>query len=142
VETSTNLATLVLEDDTVTISTSQRSSVASQIDWIVSRVESVAALAGASYHASDGYPGWEPDPDSELLAVCKNVYKGLYGKEPHVEAIHAGLECGLIGAKFGNMEMISFGPTIKNAHSPEEMLHLPSVTKVWDFTKELLQNIS
>ena len=89
VETSTNFATIILEDDTVTLLTSQRSSVSSQLDWIVSRVESVAALAGASFHAGEGYPGWEPDPNSELLALCKNVYKDLYGREPRVEAIHA-----------------------------------------------------
>jgi len=141
VETSTNFATIGLENGTVTISTSQRSSVASQLDWIVSRVESVAVLAGAPYHTNEGYPGWEPDPGSELLAVCKNVFKALYSREPHVEAIHAGLECGLIGAKFSDMDMISFGPTIKNPHSPQEKLHLPSVMKIWDFTKEFLKTI-
>jgi len=141
VETSTNFATIAMEKDAVAITTSQRSSVASQIDWIVSKIESMAALAGASWHTGEGYPGWEPDPGSELLAVCKNVFKGLYGKDPHVEAIHAGLECGLIGAKFSDMDMISFGPTIKNPHSPQEKLHLPSVMKIWDFTKALLKAI-
>lgn len=141
VETSTNFATITFENDTVTILTSQRSSVATQLDWIVSRVESTATLAGAAYHTNEGYPGWEPNPSSELLAICKNVFKDLYGKEPHVEAIHAGLECGLIGAKFSGMDMISFGPTIKNPHSPEEKLHLPSVMKIWDFTRELLKAV-
>ena len=141
VETSTNFATIDLENDTVTILTSQRSSVEAQLEWIVSRVESAATLAGASYHTNEGYPGWEPNPGSKLLAQCKTVFKELYGKEPHVEAIHAGLECGLIGAKFNDMDMISFGPTIKNPHCPEEKLFLPSVIKIWDFTKELLKAI-
>ncbi len=141
VETSSNFATIALENDTVTILTSQRSSVATQLDWIVSKIESVATLAGAKFHTSQGYPGWEPNPGSELLAFCKNVYKDLYGKEPHVEAIHAGLECGLIGAKFSEMDMISFGPTIKNPHCPQEKMHIPSVMKIWDFSKELLKAI-
>jgi dipeptidase D len=142
VETSTNFATITFENDTVATLSSQRSSVATQLDWIVSRIESVATLAGAAGEANQGYPGWEPNPGSKLLALCKNVYKELYGKEPHVEAIHAGLECGLIGAKFSDMDMISFGPTLKNPHSPQEKLHLPSVMKIWDFTKELLKAIN
>jgi dipeptidase D len=141
VETSNNFATMGLENDVLSLLSSQRSSIETQLEYIVSKVEAVAELAGAAYETNEGYPGWEPNPQSNILALCKNVYKELYGKEPHVEAIHAGLECGLIGAKFDGMDMISFGPTLKNPHSPDEKLHLPSVPKVWDFTVELLKAI-
>ena len=141
VETSNNFATMGIENDVLSLLSSQRSSIETQLEYIVSKVESVAELANAAYETNEGYPGWEPNPKSDILALCKNVYKELYGKEPHVEAIHAGLECGLIGAKFDGMDMISFGPTLKNPHSPDEKLHLPSVPKVWDFTVELLKAI-
>lgn len=141
VETSNNFATMGMENDVLTLLSSQRSSIEIQLEYIVSKVESVAELANAAYETNEGYPGWEPNPKSNILALCKNVHKELYGKEPHVEAIHAGLECGLIGAKFDNMDMISFGPTLKNPHSPNEKLHLPSVPKVWNFTVELLKAI-
>ena len=141
VETSNNFATMGIENDTLTLLSSQRSSIETQLEYIISKVESVAELAGAAYETNEGYPGWEPNPKSNILALCKNVYKELFGKEPHVEAIHAGLECGLIGAKFDGMDMISYGPTLKNPHSPEEKLHLPSIPKIWDFTVELLKAI-
>lgn len=141
VETSNNVATVGIENDILTLLSSQRSSVETQLEYIVSKVESVAALAGATYKTNEGYPGWEPNPKSNILALCKDVYNKLYGTKPHVEAIHAGLECGLIGAKFDNMDMISFGPTLKNPHSPDEKLHIPSVSKVWAFIVELLKEI-
>ena len=141
VETSNNFATMGIENDTLTLLSSQRSSIETQLEYIISKVESVAELAGAAYDTNEGYPGWEPNPKSNILALCKNVYKELFGKEPHVEAIHAGLECGLIGAKFDGMDMISYGPTLKHPHSPEEKLHLPSIPKIWDFTVELLKAI-
>ncbi len=142
VETSTNFATMEMKGDSLHLLCSQRSSVAQQLDWAVAKVESAAKLCGAPYTTGQGYPGWEPNVNSSILATCKKVYTELFQKEPHVEAIHAGLECGLIGAKFKDMDMISFGPTIKNPHSPEEKLHLPSVEKIWDFTKALLQAIN
>ena len=141
VETSNNFATMGIENEVLTLLSSQRSSIETQLEYIISKVESVAELAGAAYETNEGYPGWEPNPKSNILALCKNVYKELFGKEPHVEAIHAGLECGLIGAKFDGMDMISYGPTLKNPHSPEEKLHLPSIPKIWDFTVELLKAI-
>ena len=141
VETSNNFATMGLENGVLTVLSSQRSSIETQLEYIVSKVEAVGELAGAAYVTNEGYPGWEPNPKSKILALCKNVYKELYGKEPHVEAIHAGLECGLIGAKFDGMDMISFGPTLKNPHSPNEKLHLPSLPKVWAFIVELLKAI-
>ena len=90
---------------------------------------------------SKGYPGWKPDPGSELLKLTVKSYKKLFGNEPEVLAIHAGLECGLIGAIYPGMDMVSFGPTIKGAHSPDERLHIPSVTKFWDLTLEILKEI-
>jgi len=141
VETSNNFATIKLENDTLCILLSQRSSINTQLDWIVSKVEAVAALAGASYKTGDGYPGWKPDVSSKILALCKKVYTDMNGKEPKIEAIHAGLECGLIGANFSDMDMISFGPTIKSPHSPQERVFLPSIIKSWDFFKELLKAI-
>lgn len=141
VETSNNLATIGIENDVLSILLSQRSSVETQLEWIVSKIESIAELTNVSYNTSEGYPGWKPNPNSELLSLCKKVYNDLFGKEPHVEAIHAGLECGIIGAKFDGMDMVSLGPTIKNPHSPQEKLYLPSVPKIWDFTKGLLKTI-
>ncbi len=141
VETSNNFATINLADDTITILSSQRSSVETELSAIVSRVESIAAEYQASYTTNEGYPGWQPNPSSPILGVCKEVYKNLFDKEPHVEAIHAGLECGIIGSKFENMDMISLGPTIKNPHSPEERLYLPSVPKIWEFLVALLKEI-
>lgn len=141
VETSNNFATIACTNDTVTILSSQRSSVASELDAIVSRVESIAENAGASYSTNDGYPGWQPNPASPILALCKKVYAGQFGNEPRVEAIHAGLECGIIGAKFEDMDMISLGPTVKNPHSPDEKLFIPSVPRVWSFLRALLHAI-
>jgi dipeptidase D len=141
VETSNNLAVVALKADALDILCSQRSSIDTQLDWIVSKIESIGALAGASVHSSEGYPGWKPDLHSKLLGLCKEVYRDLFDTQPRVEAIHAGLECGIIGAAFGDMEMISLGPTIKNPHSPEEKLFLPSVAKVWEFLKGLMQAI-
>lgn len=142
VETSNNFATINMGNDTITILSSQRSSVETELNAIVSKIESVASDHHASYTTKEGYPGWQPNPDSPILAVCKKVFTDLFEKEPHVEAIHAGLECGIIGAKFENMDMISLGPTIKNPHSPDERLYLPSVPKVWKFLVALLKDIA
>jgi dipeptidase D len=140
VETSNNLATLSLKNDTLFILSSQRSSKTDQLDWILSTVEAIAQKAGASYATNEGYPGWEPNVNSPLLRTCGKIYSDLFGKGPRIEIIHAGLECGIIGAKFGNMDMISLGPTVKNPHSPDERLYLPSVPKVWDLLVEILKN--
>ena len=101
----------------------------SRLDALTQKVEGIAALAGADAKTDNGYPAWPPDMNSPLLARCKAVYAGLFGKEPIVEVIHAGLECGIIGARCQGLDMISFGPTMQNPHSPNERLFVPSVGK-------------
>ena len=141
VETSTNLASVRLYSEYLEITTSQRSSVESAKHNIVDMVESAFLLSGASVSHSDGYPGWTPNPASPILNISVKVYNELFDSNPEVLAIHAGLECGLIGDMYPEMDMISFGPTIKGAHSPDERLHIPSVSKFWAFTLELLKRI-
>lgn len=141
VETSTNLASVKFLEDEILITTSQRSSVESEKQDITNMVKSVFKLAGARTVVSDGYPGWAPNPDSEIVDITVKSYKKLFTAEPAVLAIHAGLECGLIGDKYPEMDMISYGPTIKRAHSPEEKIEISTVTKFWDLTLEVLKNI-
>jgi len=141
VETSTNLATIKTEGKKVNVVTSQRSSVASEITDIINMVSSVFELAGAKLDYTDGYPGWKPDVHSEILGVVKFSYKELFGKEPDVKAIHAGLECGIIKEKYPDMDMISFGPTMYGVHSPDEKLEIAAVPKFWDLLVNILKNV-
>ena len=141
VETSTNLASVKFLEDEILITTSQRSSVESEKQDITNMVKSVFKLAGARTLTSDGYPGWTPNPDSEIMNITVDSYKKLFKTEPEVLAIHAGLECGLIGDKYPEMDMISFGPTIKRAHSPEEKIEIETVIKFWDLTLDILKSI-
>ncbi|MCX6285959.1 MAG: aminoacyl-histidine dipeptidase [Bacteroidetes bacterium] len=141
VETSTNLASVKEKDGKVFMTTSQRSSVESSKKDAGDMVASVFTLAGAEVEQSTGYPGWKPNPDSEILRLTVESYKKLFGGEPEVLAIHAGLECGLVGAIYPGMDMVSFGPTIKGAHSPDERLEISTVTKFWDLTLEILKEI-
>jgi dipeptidase D len=141
VETSTNLASVKVKDGKVIMTTSQRSSVESSKKDAGDMVASVFRLAGAGVEQSSGYPGWKPNPDSELLRLTVSSYLKLFSSEPEVLAIHAGLECGLVGAIYPGMDMVSFGPTIKGAHSPDERLHIPSVTKFWDLTLDVLKSL-
>ncbi len=141
VETSTNLASVKTEESHFFITTSQRSSVESAKEAAASKVESCFLLAGADVEHSDGYPGWAPNTDSHVLKVAVESYKKLFGKEPVVRAIHAGLECGLIGEKYKDMDMISFGPTLRGVHSPEERLEIATVELFWRHTLEILKNI-
>ncbi len=141
VETSTNLASVKFQEKDILITTSQRSSVESEKEDVTNMVVSVFNLAGARTKTSDGYPGWTPNPDSEIVDLTGKLYKKLFDQKPEVLAIHAGLECGLIGAKYPGMDMISFGPTIKGAHSPAERLEIKSVKKFWDLLIEVLKNI-
>lgn len=141
VETSTNLASVKTEENHFFITTSQRSSVESAKVAAASRVESCFMLAGAEVEHTDGYPGWAPNTDSHVLKVAVEAYKKLFGKEPVVRAIHAGLECGLIGEKYENMDMISYGPTLRGVHSPEERLEIATVDLFWRHTLEILKNI-
>ena len=139
VETSNNLAKVEMADGVLQITSSQRSSVMSRLDESSRRIEAVAKLAGAQVEHIDGYPGWKPNMDSDLLKKSVETYEKLFSQKPEVKIIHAGLECGIIGERCADMGMISLGPTIKNAHAPNEMLYIPSVTRVWNFLIELLQ---
>ncbi len=141
VETSTNLAAVKTREDHIEITTSQRSSVESAKFDTANMVASVFTLAGGKAVHGEGYPGWTPNPDSEILEIAKARYEALFGNSPKVLAIHAGLECGLIGEKYPGMDMISYGPTIKGAHSPDERLNIETVQKFWDLTLEILKNI-
>ncbi|NLI86684.1 MAG: aminoacyl-histidine dipeptidase, partial [Bacteroidales bacterium] len=142
VETSTNLASVkFIQDNQILVTTSQRSSVESAKKDISNMVESVFRLANARIQHSDGYPGWTPNTNSEILGITRNSYIRLFGVEPVVRAIHAGLECGLFLEKYPELDMISFGPTIKAAHSPYERLNIPSTMKFWKLLLDVLQNI-
>jgi dipeptidase D len=142
VETSTNLASVKVNENSIVVTTSQRSSVESAKDDICNMVASVFRLAGADeIKHTDGYPGWTPDPNSAIVDITANSYRELFNEEPKVLAIHAGLECGLIGDVYPEMDMISFGPTIKGAHSPDERLKIDTVIKFWDLTLDVLKKI-
>ena len=142
VETSNNLATVDIKNKSLEILNNQRSSVVSRLDEITARVEAAANLAGAEIKNENRYPPWQPDWSSPLLKRSQEVYQQLFYKAPKLQTIHAGLECGVIGSKHENMDMISFGPTIKNPHSPDESLFIPSIAKVWDFLIALLKSYS
>lgn len=132
VETSTNLASVkFLPKGRIQVVTSQRSSVESAKRYAARTVEGTFALAGAKVVHSDGYPGWAPNPNSHLLDVAVATYRELFDKEPVVRAIHAGLECGLFLEKYPHLEMISFGPTLRGVHSPDERLEIATVDKFW-----------
>src|SRR5690606_31465278 len=124
VETSNNLARVALKDGDLQILCLTRSSVESTKVALAEQIEAVCELAELSVNTSGDYPGWKPDPNSSILTVMKDLYTSKFGTAPIVEACHAGLECGIIGAHYPNMEMISFGPTIKGAHSPEERVSI------------------
>jgi dipeptidase D len=141
VETSSNLAIVSVRDGKLHVKTSSRSSVLSRRDAIVSRIESVGRLVNAEIKSGNGYVPWQPDFDSDLIKKCRTVYKKVLKKEPRIEVIHAGLECGLIGAKHKGMQMISVGPNIRNCHSPEEKIELPSIAKIYKFLTRLLQEL-
>jgi dipeptidase D len=141
VETSTNVAIIRTDAKSLIVTTSQRSSVASEIDEIVQMVQSVLILGGAEVETTEGYPGWKPNMASPILKVAKDTYRSLYGKKPDVKAIHAGLECGIIGEKYSGMDMISFGPTLEGVHSPDEKIHIDTVEKFWNFLVTILKNV-
>lgn len=142
VETSTNLASVkFIQDNQILVTTSQRSSVDSAKVDISNMVESVFRLANANIQHSDGYPGWAPNTNSKILQITKDSYTKLFGVEPIVRAIHAGLECGLFLEKYPQLDMISFGPTIRGAHSPDERLSVPTTQKFWNLLLDVLVNI-
>ncbi len=141
VETSTNLATVELKDNSAAIGLSTRSSIKSALQDFRDRIRAVAELSGAKVEEDSPYPGWKPNLDSRILKLSKKIFKDMYGKEPKVEAIHAGLECGIIGEKFPGMDMISIGPTIKYPHSPEEQVHISTVDKTYKYVLKILEEI-
>jgi dipeptidase D len=141
VETSTNLASVKTQEKNIIITSSQRSSIESAKQNICDMMASTLELGGAAIEQSAGYPGWKPNPNSAILKVTVAAYRKLFNEEPAVLAIHAGLECGLIGAMYHGMDMVSFGPTIKGAHSPDERLHIATTRKFWDLTLEVLKTI-
>lgn len=142
VETSTNLAAIrFIENNTILITTSQRSDVDSEKLNIAHMVAAVFRMAGAAVEHGEGYPGWAPNPDSAVLKVAVDSYKRLFGKEPVVRSIHAGLECGLFLEKYPGMDMISFGPTLRGVHSPDEKVHIGTVEKWWRHLTDILENL-
>lgn len=141
VETSTNLASVKFDGEKIVITTSQRSSVESAKEYAKLQVESAFVAAGCEVVHSDGYPGWAPNPHSTLLECTKEAYQRLFGCEPKVRAIHAGLECGLFLEKYPHLEMVSFGPTLRGVHSPDERLEIATVDKFWKLLVEVVKTI-
>ena len=140
VETSSNIASIVTADDTITVVASQRSNVMSNLENECNTVKAAFELAGATIHQNDGYPAWKMNPNSQLTKIVVDTYKKLFGKDPVVKGIHAGLECGLFSERYPNMDMVSFGPTLRNVHTPDEKLHIPTVEMVWNHLIEVLKN--
>jgi dipeptidase D len=141
VETSTNLAIVKTEGKKINVHCLLRSSVDSAKHALADRMRALFEMAGAKVEFKGSYPGWKPNMDSGILKVMKKAYEKKYGTVPVVKAIHAGLECGLIGGVYPKLDMISFGPTIRHPHSPDEKVHIPSVQKFWDFLAETLKNV-
>ncbi|MDR1918166.1 MAG: aminoacyl-histidine dipeptidase [Tannerellaceae bacterium] len=141
VETSTNLASVKTLDDRILIGTSQRSSIESSKEAVANQVASTFLLAGAVVTQGDGYPGWAPNPQSQILKTAKESYLRLFHKEPQIKAIHAGLECGLFLEKYPYLDMISFGPTLRDVHSPNERIQIDTVALWWQFLLDLLKSI-
>ena len=142
VETSTNLASVKMKPgNIIRIETSQRSSTESSKQDIATMVRTVFEMAGANVSFGDGYPGWKPNPHSEILEVAAESYKRLFGVDAQIKAIHAGLECGLFLDKYPSLDMISFGPTLQGVHSPDERMLIPTVQKFWDHLLDILKHI-
>ncbi|MCM1522634.1 MAG: aminoacyl-histidine dipeptidase [Muribaculaceae bacterium] len=143
VETSTNLASVKMaENNTIVVTTSQRSSVESRKWDIARQVEAVFLLAGAKVVHGDGYPGWQPNLESPIMKLSRDAYKELYGVEPAIKAIHAGLECGLFLTKYPHLDMVSFGPTLRDVHSPSERMYIPAVERFYGQIKRTLEKVA
>lgn len=140
VETSNNLASIKINGNSIIINCLLRSSVDSAKKDLSEAIHSVFTLAGAKVEFTSGYPGWKPNLNSPILKVAQNVYQQKFGKVPEIKAIHAGLECGLFAGTYPQLDMISFGPTIRYPHSPDEEVHIPTVQKFWNFLLEILKN--
>ena len=141
VESSNNVARVELKHGELKILNLSRSSVESSKYSVAEQLKSVFELAGMNVEFSGSYPGWKPKPEAEIIKTMASIYEKNFGSQPHVVACHAGLECGIIGANYPQMEMVSFGPTIKGAHSPDERASIPSTQKFWGYLKDILANI-
>lgn len=142
VETSSNLATLRTEGDQLKLHVSNRSSVDSALEALQQRVGAIGELAGATVEYGEGYPGWQPDLNSRTLKAARKVFRGHFGKDPEVKAVHAGLECGLIGEKYPGMDMVSFGPQIEYPHSPAERVRIESVAEFYELLAATLEELA
>ena len=142
VETSNNVATVSTNANGFVIGTSTRSSIADDLQKLRDKIRSIAEAAGAEVEENVPYPGWKPDLNSKLLGIAKGIHQKEFGKEPELKAIHAGLECGIIGEKFPGMEMISIGPWIEHPHSPGERVNIPSVSTFWRFLSAILAELA
>ncbi len=141
VETSNNVACVKTSEGEVEVLASQRSNVMSNLENETNTVKAVFELAGAEVSTSDGYPAWKMNPDSKLTKITVESYRKLFGKDPIVLGIHAGLECGLFSERYPNLDMVSFGPTLRDVHTPDERLHIPTVQMVWDHLLDILKNV-
>ena len=141
VETSNNIARVIVKNGQVKIGCLTRSSVNSAKMDLANALRSAFELADFTVTFAGEYPGWNPNPDSAILKLMESKYEALYGAKPQVVACHAGLECGILGQNYPDMDMISFGPTIKGAHSPDERVSITSVQKFWEFVQEILKHI-
>ena len=141
VETSSNVASVQSKDDEIAVVASQRSNVMSNLRNMANTIKAQFQLAGAEVVQGDGYPAWKMNPNSELTRIVVETYKELFKKDPKVLGIHAGLECGLFSERYPNMDMVSFGPTLRGVHSPDERLHIPTVDMVWRHLLEILKRI-
>lgn len=142
VETSTNLATVNTTANTIVVGTSQRSSIESAKKYIAESVKAIFEISGSEVIQGDGYPGWKPNMDSEILRISRKAYEELFKSEPEVMAIHAGLECGILGDKYPGLDMISFGPTITGAHSPDEKVNIHTVEQFYQLLSKILSDIA
>ena len=141
VETSSNIASVHTEENEINILSSQRSNVMSNLDNMCATIVATFELAGAEAWSSDGYPAWKMRPGSKLTEIVRDTYRELFGKDPIVRGIHAGLECGLFSERYPNLDMVSFGPTLRFVHTPDERLHIPTVQMVWDHLLLVLKRV-
>lgn len=141
VQDSTNLATVATKGNIVEIVTSQRSAIESSKLAVARMVATVCQLAGFQTENSGSYPGWKPEPNSEIVEKLQSVHQEVFGHPAELIAMHAGLECGVIGEKYPGMQMVSFGPTIQSPHSPNERVEIPSVQGFWKFLRTVLEKL-
>ena len=142
-ETSTNLASVKMPaEGKIVVTTSQRSCVDSRKYDIANMVESVFLLAGAEVEHGDGYPAWSPNLDSKIMHIASDAYEELYGVKPAIKAIHAGLECALFKQNYPELDMVSFGPTLRDVHSPSERMHIPAVERFWGQLRRTIEKVA